>query len=294
MIALSHAGSEVAEQVMTRMRAALAALALGPGGERVTISAGIAEFPRHAQDSAALLRLADGAMYWAKRAGRDGWTVYNPHLEAALTPIEEAERARDDATRARHDAGQRVRDDTLAATIHALTKAVDARDPHTHLHSQRVASYAAVLAAGLGLDAARVNRVRTAGVLHDVGKIGIPDAVLLKPGALEPDEFEEMRRHSVLGRDIVAGAGMPEIAEWVGALHERVDGTGTTGRPLRRGDSARESHPPRRRRARGHDQLARLPERARRRRGARPARGRARLPVRPGGRGPPAGPRPLG
>jgi HD-GYP domain-containing protein (c-di-GMP phosphodiesterase class II) len=68
--------------------------------------------------------------------------------------------------------------------------------------------------------------LRTAGVLHDVGKIGIPDAVLLKPAKLDADEFAVMRRHSELGRDIIAGAGMEDVADWVCHLHERVDGRG--------------------------------------------------------------------
>jgi HD-GYP domain-containing protein (c-di-GMP phosphodiesterase class II) len=65
-----------------------------------------------------------------------------------------------------------------------------------------------------------------AGLLHDVGKIGIRDAILLKPGPLTKPEFTVMRRHAELGRAIIAGAGMPDIAEWVGQLHERIDGGG--------------------------------------------------------------------
>ena len=71
-----------------------------------------------------------------------------------------------------------------------------------------------------------IEQIRTAGILHDVGKVGVADAVLLKPARLTEDEFLEMQRHSSLGRDIVAGAGMPEIAEWVLWLHERWDGRG--------------------------------------------------------------------
>jgi len=63
-------------------------------------------------------------------------------------------------------------------------------------------------------------------VLHDVGKIGIPDAVLLKPSRLDQAEFAVMKRHSELGRDIIAGAGLEEIATWVLHLHERYDGCG--------------------------------------------------------------------
>jgi HD-GYP domain-containing protein (c-di-GMP phosphodiesterase class II) len=71
-----------------------------------------------------------------------------------------------------------------------------------------------------------IEQLRTAGILHDVGKVGVADAVLLKPARLTDDEFLEMQRHSMLGRDIVQGAGMPEIAEWVLYLHERWDGRG--------------------------------------------------------------------
>ena len=71
-----------------------------------------------------------------------------------------------------------------------------------------------------------IDQIRTAGILHDVGKVGVADAVLLKPARLTEDEFREMQRHSTLGRDIVQGAGMPEIAEWVLYLHERCDGEG--------------------------------------------------------------------
>ena len=72
----------------------------------------------------------------------------------------------------------------------------------------------------------RVESIRMAGLLHDVGKIGIRDAILLKPGPLSRDELAVMRRHSELGRAIIAGAGMTDIADWVGHLHERIDGRG--------------------------------------------------------------------
>jgi HD-GYP domain-containing protein (c-di-GMP phosphodiesterase class II) len=68
--------------------------------------------------------------------------------------------------------------------------------------------------------------IRTAGVLHDVGKSGITDGILLKPGKLTDEEFAVMRRHSELGHDIIAGAGLEEIADWVLHLHERFDGGG--------------------------------------------------------------------
>ncbi|HEY1597699.1 MAG TPA: diguanylate cyclase [Thermoleophilaceae bacterium] len=211
MVALPGAGVLEAESVVARLRAALAEVAVGPTRETLTLSAGIAVYPRAAEYQADLMRFADGAMYWSKSRGRDRVSVYSSESSEALSPEEKAEHA------------QRA---SLIRTVHALARAVDAKDGYTHLHSQRVAFYAATLAMSLELPAERVDMIRTAGVLHDVGKIGITDGILLKPGRLTEDEFAEMRRHSELGRDIIAGAGMTEIAEWVLHLHERYDGGG--------------------------------------------------------------------
>jgi diguanylate cyclase (GGDEF)-like protein len=211
MVALPGAGVSEAQLVVSRLRAALAEVTVGPTRETLTLSAGIAVYPRAAEYQADLMRFADGAMYWSKSRGRDRVSVYSSDNGEALSPEEKAEHA------------QRA---SLIRTVHALARAVDAKDGYTHLHSQRVAFYAATLAVSLGLAAERVDMIRTAGVLHDVGKIGITDGILLKPGPLSEEEFEEMRRHSELGRDIIAGAGMTEIADWVLHLHERYDGGG--------------------------------------------------------------------
>jgi HD-GYP domain-containing protein (c-di-GMP phosphodiesterase class II) len=157
------------------------------------------------------MRLADGALYRAKRSGRNRCVVYSSFVDAPLSLQEEAERAR--------TAG-------LANTVYALARAVDLKDGYTHQHSARVAQYGAVLAREMGMSEEEIDQIRTAGILHDVGKVGVADAVLLKPARLTDDEFLEMQRHSTLGRDIIAGAGMPEIAEWVLYLHERWDGRG--------------------------------------------------------------------
>jgi HD-GYP domain-containing protein (c-di-GMP phosphodiesterase class II) len=157
------------------------------------------------------MHLADGAMYWSKSHGKDRAFIYSQAIDFALSPAEAAER--------NLRAG-------LVNTVHALARAVDAKDGYTHSHSQRVARYAGALAVEVGITGERLEMIRTAGVLHDVGKIGISDAVLLKPGPLDTDEFDDMKRHSELARDIIAGAGMLEIATWVLHLHERFDGRG--------------------------------------------------------------------
>jgi diguanylate cyclase (GGDEF)-like protein len=210
LLALVDSDAWGAERVVERIRGAASApvSADHPG---LTFSAGIAEFPRDARDQVGLTRLADGALYRAKRSGRNRCVVYSSFVDAPLSLQEEAERAR--------TAG-------LANTVYALARAVDLKDGYTHQHSARVAQYAAVLARELGMSEEEIDQIRTAGILHDVGKVGVADAVLLKPARLTDDEFLEMQRHSTLGRDIVAGAGMPEIADWVLYLHERWDGRG--------------------------------------------------------------------
>ncbi len=210
MIALPGTGPADAVAVVERVRRRASEVETSTGQE-LTVSAGIATFPDHTPDQARLMHLADGAMYWSKSHGKDRVFVYSSAIDFALSPEEAAAR--------NLRAG-------LVNTVHALARAVDAKDGYTHSHSQRVARYAGTLAEHLGLRDERLEMIRTAGVLHDVGKIGISDAVLLKPAKLDEDEWIEMRRHSELGRDIIAGAGMPELANWVYHLHESFGGGG--------------------------------------------------------------------
>jgi diguanylate cyclase (GGDEF)-like protein/putative nucleotidyltransferase with HDIG domain len=108
----------------------------------------------------------------------------------------------------------------------ALARAVDAKDSYTRSHCQTVSQLASTIAGELGFDGERLNRLRLAGLLHDVGKIGIPDAILNKPSKLTDEEYEQMKRHSLLGFDIVDAAGLHTEARWVRHHHERVDGGG--------------------------------------------------------------------
>lgn len=113
----------------------------------------------------------------------------------------------------------------LVATV-GLAHALDVRDAKTANHSETVADYAVAMACRLGLSPRRVERVRLAGLLHDVGKIGIPDSVLLKPGRLTEAEWLMMRRHPELGAQMLDSATLRDVRLWVLAHHERPDGTG--------------------------------------------------------------------
>ena len=112
---------------------------------------------------------------------------------------------------------------TLAS---ALARAVDAKDSYTRSHCQTVSQLCGLIGAELGFEAGRLTRLRLAGLLHDVGKIGVPDAILNKPAKLTDDEYEHMKRHSLLGYDIVQAADMELEARWVRHHHERFDGGG--------------------------------------------------------------------
>ncbi len=112
-------------------------------------------------------------------------------------------------------------------TVRALTRAVEAKDPYTRRHSAHVARYAMGIAEELDVPPADREPLRTASLLHDVGKIGVPDHVLTKPGPLTADEFECIRRHPQIGADILANITMfDEEAKVVRSHHERWDGGG--------------------------------------------------------------------
>jgi putative nucleotidyltransferase with HDIG domain len=115
---------------------------------------------------------------------------------------------------------------TTGTLANALAIAVDAKDSYTRSHCQTVSQLCALVAAELGLSPDRVVRMRLAGLLHDVGKIGVPDAILTKPGALAAEEFALMQRHAALGGEIVGAAELPEEAHWISHHHERYDGSG--------------------------------------------------------------------
>jgi putative nucleotidyltransferase with HDIG domain len=108
----------------------------------------------------------------------------------------------------------------------ALALAVDAKDSYTRSHCQTVSQLCVVIAAQLGVDAEQLPRLALAGLLHDVGKIGLSDSILQKPAALTDEEYEQMKTHSVLGAEILEAAGMRVEANWVRHHHERIDATG--------------------------------------------------------------------
>jgi response regulator RpfG family c-di-GMP phosphodiesterase len=116
---------------------------------------------------------------------------------------------------------------TYRATLQALGSAIDTRDTGTEAHSQRVHGYSIVIARALGVGPAELRDLEHGVLLHDIGKIGIPDAILLKPGPLTPEEWRIMRTHPAIGRRLVER--IPFLRGAVPVVyhhHERWDGTG--------------------------------------------------------------------
>lgn len=114
-------------------------------------------------------------------------------------------------------------------TLHRLGLACEFRDDDTGNHARRLGDYAAVVAAGLGLDEDECHLLRQATPMHDIGKVGIPDAILLKPGKLTPEEFQVIKTHTTIGANILSGsrAAVLQAAEEVALTHhEKWNGQG--------------------------------------------------------------------
>lgn len=114
--------------------------------------------------------------------------------------------------------------------IRTLAKVLDARDPYTAGHSERVAKYSLWIARKLGMDGAACDELYKAALLHDIGKIGIPDEILRKPSGLTKEEYETIKRHTIIGADILSNmepkTALIDAIQTARSHHERLDGTG--------------------------------------------------------------------
>lgn len=117
--------------------------------------------------------------------------------------------------------------ESYETTLFALVAALDAREHEVQAHSQRVSMYTVTLAREIGIEGEELDDIRRGALLHDIGKIGISDSILLKPGKLTEEEWKEMKKHPYIGYKILEGIKFLEgAAEIVYAHHERFDGTG--------------------------------------------------------------------
>jgi len=187
----------------------------------LSASFGICTSPTAAASPKELMDNADMAAYHAKQAGKDQIVVFHSALD---TPQKLAEHVDAIIDRLEWEDG-RYRNAML--TVAALTAAIDAKDHYTFAHSKNVARYAASLAAAAGLNDDQVRTIYTAGLLHDIGKISIPEEILKKTGKLTDDEYTVMKDH--VNHSIEMIRYLPEMDYLIPATlghHERWDGTG--------------------------------------------------------------------
>jgi diguanylate cyclase (GGDEF)-like protein len=200
-----HEAFAIAETLRNRIREEFAADAVP-----ITASFGLASYPEHGATAASLIHAADEALQAAKEGGRDRTVLHSHALRAAS---QEAS--------ARDVAGER-----FVSVVLDLAEAVDLRFSGSARHSETVGRYAEMMGRELGLPEKRVARLRLAGILHDVGKVAVPDAILQKPARLTDEEFEVIKRHPGLGEQILEHPSLADVRTWVGAHHERPDGRG--------------------------------------------------------------------
>ena len=179
----------------------------------LTFSAGISSYPTSASNVQELFTYANMAVYSAKNNGKNRIVLYqqeNPD-EAINKSLK----------------SKRALAESCASTIYALTAAIDAKDHYTFSHSSNVAAYASALAEALGLDAEHVEIIRQAGMLHDIGKIGTPEAILSKKDRLTKDEYEIMKQHVEASISMIKYLpSLDYVVPSVLGHHERWDGNG--------------------------------------------------------------------
>jgi diguanylate cyclase (GGDEF)-like protein len=205
MLILPECGPAEVSGAAEKLQAAVTAAAFeAPDGSRVPIrmSVGVSCYPEDGQDVNTLIALADANLYLSKSRGGD--TVTGAQM--------------DDLS---------LEDISAFGMLGSLVTIVDNKDRYTRHHSEEVTQFAILLGKALGLSHESQRVLRVAGLLHDVGKIGVPDRILRKPGRMTEEEYEVIKQHTLLGDAIIAA--IPDLAEIRAAVaghHERYDGAG--------------------------------------------------------------------
>jgi diguanylate cyclase (GGDEF)-like protein len=202
--------SEVAERIRSTISLQPFAIA---GGLFITCSVGVASYPSHATTLNNLIEAADQAMYAAKRLGRNQVRCIDEPAVQLMLNSEENQGGREEAT--------------IKGIIDALVSLIEQRDAELGDHAELVAELVKRLAIHLGVPIKEAQMMQLAGKLHDIGKIGISDAILQKPAQLTQEEWQQMKKHSTAGAEIVAYIpALRPLEPVIRAHHERWDGAG--------------------------------------------------------------------
>ena len=209
----------------------------------VKVSVGISTYPENTKDQEKLLILAEQAMYISQAKGyKEGMSAiisssdFNFWDDAALNSFAEVVAKRhaqlginfEDELVHKFNSEEIISQNHLIEMVTSLAGAIDAKDPYTKGHSTSVSRYAEALARAINLPEDEVQKITLGGLLHDVGKIGIPENVLRKPGKLENDEWEIMKQHPVIGAEkvLAPNEALSHLIPIVKYHHEHIDGSG--------------------------------------------------------------------
>jgi putative nucleotidyltransferase with HDIG domain len=235
-ILMPETTTEQAEILAERLRSALQANHF-LHSHQVTASMGVASFPNHGPNPEDVLSVADSGMYLAKHC--EGNCVRVASLRIAPGNAEREQELLDaclgvtvkrmfssdnEAFNLYRQKFEHMK--PLWDTIMALAYAVEAKDPYTRDHSAEVSTWAAKIALQVGLPQAEVENIKLAGVVHDVGKIHVPQDVLEKPDLLTAGEFDQMKSHATWGAKILEPLKVLDIERIVRYHHEALDGHG--------------------------------------------------------------------
>jgi diguanylate cyclase (GGDEF)-like protein len=234
VLLLPEADSSEASMIAESIRAAVAshpiATAEVPGGILITVSIGIATYLVDGDTPEMLLQQADEAMYLSKRLGRNQVHTAAESRQISLDPelmslLQESEQG--EAAERLEPNPEQVKQSYILKMISSLLFLVEQRDPVMNEHSRRVSDMARAIAQEIGLEPQAIFMIGTSALLHDIGKIGLSDALLRKEELLSPTERQRLREHPELGAQILEVN--PYLRPLIPAVlhhHERWDGTG--------------------------------------------------------------------
>lgn len=197
---------------------------------KLKCSIGVVSYPEDPVFSVEeIIDAAEENIYKVKERGGNGVSVYGNELAQTsfVSDTEEDRRRYVEAVKQKLSFYAVRSERSILEAIYSLAKSLELRDRRTKEHCDRMVEYAEKIAEKIGMNSYEVDNVRRAAMLHDIGKIGISDAILQKPAKLTEEEFTIVKRHPIIGADIVSVAGfLRDIVPLILSHHERFDGTG--------------------------------------------------------------------